>query len=302
MILMKSSPKKIHKALIAAAGWSTRFLPAVKSYAKHLVPVLTKPQIQYLIEELIGAGITDIAIVHRHGEHTIKDHFRPDPELEAYLKASGKEACLDSLRFIWSKVKHFKFIPQPRHLPYGNGVPIIAAQSFIGNDPFVYLWGDDLTIEDQPGTFLSSMIAAYQKYQPDGILAVQEVTASEISRYGSVSYAKNPQIPYQIDGIVEKPAPELAPSLFAQGSRFIVSPKIIPVLKNQQTTKGELWFTEAENSLVQQGGVILGLPYQNAFWTTTGDPLNWLKANLTLALRDPILSEPIRSFLKAQRL
>lgn len=299
---MKSSPKKIHKALIAAAGWSTRFLPAVKSYAKHLVPVLTKPQIQYIIEELIGAGITEIAIVHRHGEHTIKRYFEPDPELESYLKASGKEACLDSLKFIWSKVKKFKFIPQPRHLPYGNGVPIIAAQSFIGTDPFVYLWGDDLTIESTPGAFLSQMIATYQKYQPDGILAVQRVSREEISRYGSVSYAKNPKIPYQIDGIVEKPAPELAPSLFAQGGRFIVSPKIIPVLKGQQTTKGELWFTEAENTLVQQGAVLLALPYRHAYWTTTGDPLNWLKANLTLALKDPAFSEPIRSFLKSQKL
>lgn len=301
MILIKSSPKKITKALIACGGWSTRFLPTVKTYAKQLVPILDKPQIHWVIEELIGAGVTDIAVVHRDGEKSLINHFTPDPELEAYLEATGKQKSLDSLRFIWSTTK-LHFFAQTKDFPYGNGTPILVAKDFLGSDPFVYLFGDDLTIEDQPGAFLSSMIAAYQKYQPDGILAVQEVTASEISRYGSVSYAKNPKIPYQIDGIVEKPAPELAPSLFAQGGRFIVSPKIIPILNHQQTTKGEFWFTEAENTLVQQGAVLLALPYRHAYWTTTGDPLNWLKANLTLALKDPFLSEPIRSFLKSQKL
>lgn len=301
MIPMKSSPKKITKALIACGGWSTRFLPTVKTYAKQLVPILDKPQIHWVIEELIGAGITDIAINHREGDNSLISHFTPDPELEAYLESTGKQKCLDSLRYIWSKTK-LKFFAQTKDFPYGNGTPILVAKDFLASDPFVYLWGDDLTIESQPGAFLSQMIATYQKYQPDGILAVQEVTREEISRYGCVGYPKNPKIPYQISGIIEKPAPEVAPSLFAQGGRFIVSPKIIPILKNQQTTKGELWFTEAENTLVQQGGVVLGLPYHQAYWTTTGDPLNWLKANLTLALKDPVLSEPIRSFLQAQKL
>lgn len=300
MILMKSSPK-IHKALIACGGWSTRFLPTVKTYAKQLVPILDKPQIHWVIEELIGAGITDIAINHREGDNSLIHHFTPDPELEAYLKATGKQKSLDSLRFIWSKTK-LQFFAQTKDFPYGNGTPILIAKDFLGSDPFVYLFGDDLTVEDHPGAFLSSMIAAYQKYQPVVILAAQEVARSEISRYGCVSYAKNPKIPYQIDGIVEKPAPELAPSLFAQGGRFIVSPIIIPVLNHQQTTKGELWFADAVNTLAQTD-VALTLNYQEhgAYWTTTGDPLNWLKANLTLALKDPAFSEPIKAFLQTQK-
>ena len=139
----------ITKAVIAAAGRGTRFLPVVKQYPKELIAILDKPQIQYLVEELIGAGITDICIVHRHGDPSIKRYFTPDPELENYLEKNQKETYLDSLRSIWSKV-NFKFIPQPRHLPYGNASPVLAAKNFIQNDPFIYLFGDDITIETTP--------------------------------------------------------------------------------------------------------------------------------------------------------
>jgi UTP--glucose-1-phosphate uridylyltransferase len=232
--------------------------------------------------------------------NTIPHYFSHDPELEDHLTTINKIDRLKSLLTILDQAK-FTFVYQTKDFPYGNGSPILVAENFIGSDPFIYCWGDDLTIEDQPGKFLSSMIAAYDQYHPAVVLAVQEVPRSEINRYGSVAYVNDPQYPHRISGIVEKPEPDQAPSLFAQGGRFIVSPQIIPVLKTQQTTKGELWFTEAENTLAQSQP-ILALPYQDAFWTTTGDPLNWLKANITLALKDPVLSEPIKAFLQSQNL
>ena len=290
---------KITKAVIATAGWSTRFLPAVKSYAKHLVPIWDKPQIQYVIEELVGAGITQICLVHRHGEKTLKQYFQYDQELEKYLKDTGKQSRLDSLHQIWQKVEKFKFIPQPRHLPYGNGSPNIAAKSFIGSDPFVYLWGDDLTIESKPGHFLSQMISTFIKYQPASVLAVQQVTPEEMTKLGSMIYADNPKYPNQIIGMVEKPPLGKQPSLMGQGGRFIVSPKYIKILQNQAISKGELWFTDASNTLAKTD-IVLTEKYQDhqAFWTTTGDPLNWLKTNLLFVRQNPEIYPQIKEFFK----
>ena len=144
---------KIKKGVIAAAGRGTRFLPVVKGYPKELVPILDKPNIQYLVEEMVGAGIDEIAIIHRHGDNKIKKYFTPDPELEKFLKDSGKEEYLSSLKNLWKKVKVWKFIPQGRSLPYGNASPALAAKGFLGKDPFVFMFGDDMLIEDNPGDF-----------------------------------------------------------------------------------------------------------------------------------------------------
>src|SRR5574343_238852 len=133
---------KITKCVIAAAGRGTIFLPVVKSYPKELVPILSKPNIQYLIEEAIGTGITEIAIVHRLGENTLEKYFSPDADLEKYLSDNNKLEYLDSLKNIWSKAK-LTFIEQDPNLPYGTGSPLLTAKPFIGNDNFIYMYGDD---------------------------------------------------------------------------------------------------------------------------------------------------------------
>jgi UTP--glucose-1-phosphate uridylyltransferase len=291
----------IHKALIACGGWSTRFLPAVKTYAKQLVPVLDKPQIHWVIEELIGAGITDIAINVRENETSLQRHFTPDTELNTYLESTGKQKCLDGLNNILSKAKlHFFF--QTKDFPYGNGTPILVAKDFIGSDPFVYLWGDDLTIEDHPGAFLSQIIATYEQYQPAVIIGTQEVPWPEVYRYGTVKFQPDPQFPGRISALTEKLPEGQAPSNFIQGGRFVCSPKIPATIANTPQQRGELWFADAVNTLAQTD-IALTLNYQehHATWITTGDPQNWLKANLILALKDPALSEPIRSFLQTQK-
>lgn len=288
----------IQKAVIAAAGRGTRFLPVVKSYPKELIPVLSKPNIQYLIEENIGAGITDIAIIHRLGENSIEKYFTPDQDLENYLIQNNKLAYLDSLKAIWSKAK-LTFISQPANLPYGNGSPVLAAKEFIGNDDFVYMFGDDLTIEPVAGQFLSKMIATFDKYHPSSVIAVKDVGKEEISRYGSAKYVEDPNYPNRISAMLEKLPADQAPSTFAQGGRFVISNKIVNILENQSIGMGnELWLADAQNNMAQNG-VVLTQAFENSEdWMTTGDPLRWLEANISVALRDPKFKDDLFQFIK----
>jgi UTP--glucose-1-phosphate uridylyltransferase len=283
----------ITKAVIAAAGRGTRFLPAVKQYPKELIALLDKPQIQYLVEELIGAGVTDICIVHRHGDPTLKRYFTPDPELEKYLEKNNKLSYLESLKFIWSKVR-FKFVPQPLHLPYGNASPILAAKSFIGSANFFYLFGDDLTIENKPGDFLTQMTKTFNKNKADAVIAVQPVPWEEISRYGSILFDKVD--PTRILDVFEKVPREQAPSNITQLGRFLFSPKIIAVIKSTPVKNGELWLADANASLAKIGQVYAQYTPKNA-WMTTGDPLRWLKANIVLGLKHPTIGPELKNFL-----
>jgi len=292
--------KKITKALITAAGRGTRFLPVVKGYAKELVPILNKPQIQYLVEEAIGAGITEICIVHRHGESSLRNYFKPNPDWENYLKNINKLKALDSLKTINQKLKTLRLIPQPTHLPYGNASPLLAAKSFIGTDPFVLMFGDDLIIEQEPGRYLKKMISTYEKYSPAIVVSVKDVGPEEISRYGSAKYIKDSKHPNRIVGMFEKLSASEAPSFFGQGGRFVInSAKIYPVLAKQKLSQdNELWFADAVNTLAATDIVITEATDKESDWLTTGDPLRWLKANITVALNDPNLGPEIKSFLE----
>ena len=285
----------ISKAVIAAAGRGTRFLPVVKSYPKELVPILDKPNIQYLIEEAIGAGITDIAIIHRLGENSIEKYFSPDQDLEDYLISRNKTEYLDSLKTIWQKAK-LTFIPQSADLPYGNGSPILAAKDFIGSDSFVYMFGDDLIVEQTYGQYLTKMITSLEEYHSDAVVSTQEMPTEEMKRYGAVVPHTNPTVPHQISALLEKTDPP--PSNFAVVGRYVISNKILDVIKNQGTTKdNELWLADALNTMAQSG-VVVDEPITNGVWMTTGDPLRWLEANIAVALQDPKLKDDLKEFLK----
>ena len=287
----------ITKAVIAAAGRGTRFLPVVKSYPKELVPILSKPNIQYLIEEAIGAGITEIAIVHRSGENSIEKYFTPDADLEKYLTENNKLEYLDSLKAIWSKAK-LTFIPQPSNLPYGNGSPVLAAKEFIGQDDFVYMFGDDLTVEPVAGQFLTKMLATFNQYSPASVIAVKDVGKEEISRYGSAQYIEDPNYPHRISAMLEKLPADQAPSTYAQGGRFLVTPKVFSILETQGLSRdGELWFSDASNTLAKQGIVLTQAFEGEEDWMTTGDPLRWLQSNIALAIQNPKYQSDMSKFL-----
>jgi len=287
----------IKKAVIAAAGRGTRFLPVVKAYPKELVPILSKPNLQYLIEEAIGAGITEIAIVIRSSETKIQDYFSPDENLEKYLLENNKIEYLDSLKSIWTKAK-LTFIVQPTNLPYGTGSPLLAAKEFVGSDPFVYMFGDDLTVEPVPGQFLAKMIVTFEKYQATEVIAVKDVGRDEIARYGAAQYIDDPQYPHRLSAMLEKLPADQAPSTFAQGGRFVVTSKVFAILEQQGLSiDGELWFSDASNTLAKTDVVLTEAFEKDEDWITTGDPLRWLKANIIVGLQDPNLKDSLKQYL-----
>jgi len=293
---------KVKKAVIALAGLTSRFLPAAKGCPKGLTPVLAKPVAQYLVEELLGAGIKEICLVHTHGDPRIKRYFTPDLKLINALKKAKKIHLLESLQKLQKKVKIWKFIPQPRRLPYGNATPILAAKSFINHQPFVYLFGDDLLIEDKPGQYLVQMIKVFEKYQPDAILGAQKVAWSEISRYGSIKYDKDPKYPHRVKKVLEKLPAQKAPSNTAQFGRFVYSAKIFEILNGLKPTSKsgqikELWLADANNLLAQKG-LVIAQPIKAGHWLTTGDPLRWLQTNLAMAWQDKKMKREIKKFLK----
>jgi UTP--glucose-1-phosphate uridylyltransferase len=285
----------ITKAVITAAGRGTRFLPVVKQYPKELVPILAKPNIQYLVEEAQAAGITQICIVQRPGETQIEKYFTPDPELKDYLTQNNKLEYLASLEKIWSSVK-LTFAFQDTTLPYGNASPALSVLDFIGSDPFIYLFGDDLTVESTPGAYLSSLIKLFIDKNADSVAAIQQVPWEEISRYGSIEF--DPSDKQRIIGVKEKVPQEVAPSNFTQLGRFVVNSKIIDILKNQPVNQGELWWADGMNTLAQTG-LVYGLKSPQNAWMTTGDPLRWLKANIRYGLMDESIKDDLKKYLQS---
>lgn len=285
----------INKAVITAAGRGTRFLPVVKSYPKELVPILEKPNIQILVEEIITAGIKNICIVHRPDDNAIKNFFTPDPILEEYLTKNNKMEFLASLQKIWAEAK-LEFIPQGDDLPYGNASPALAAKDFIGTDDFAYILGDDLIVENNPGEYLKQMITTFDQSHSDFVVATQEMPTEEMKRYGAVVPHTNPTVPNQISALLEKMDPP--PSNFAVLGRYIASNKIMDVLKRQGLSKdNELWWADALNTLAKEG-VGINEPITNGIWMTTGDPMRWLKANIVFALSLPQYKDDLKEFLK----
>jgi len=285
----------IQKAVITAAGRGTRFLPAVKYYPKELLPIMDKPNIQYLVEEAIAAGIKNICIVHRPGDIALKGYFTPDLELEKYLKENNKYEFLQSLQDIWDNAK-LEFVAQTDDLPYGNASPALAAKDFIGNDDFAYILGDDLIVEEKVGVYLKKMIDNFEKYNCDFIVSTQEMPEYEMKRYGAVVPITNPSVPNQLSELLEKTDPP--PSNFAVVGRYIVKNKAMDIIKNQGISRGgELWFADTLNTMAKTG-IGVHEPITNGVWMTTGDPLRWLKANIALALRLPQYRDELLDFLK----
>lgn len=281
----------VKKGLIAAAGWSTRFLPSVKTYSKHLVPVLNKPNIQYQVEALVNCGIYDICIVHRPGEETLKRHFSPDPNLDVFLAKVGKQNLNSELNQLISQA-HFTFIAQSPNLPYGNATPILAAKDFLQTDPFVYFYGDDLVIEDKIGEFLGSMLKTFDDYSPAVVAAVEPTDEITIQKLSTVKYKTD----RQIEAILEKPQLSQIYSLDAMVSPFVMSSKILPLIANLPQEKGEIWNTTAIN-LLAQTDLVIAERFSPGQWVTTGDPKSWLLANLKMALKHPELNEAIQKLL-----
>jgi len=286
---------KITKAIIAAAGYGTRFLPATKVQPKEMLPLLEKPIIQYLVEELVASGIKDIIIVTRAGQHALEDHFDSSPSLESMLEENGKDDYLKIIRQI-PRLANFIYLRQTKDYPYGNGTPLLVAAPLLSkNEAFAYLFGDDVVKSKIPAT--KQLMRAWQKYRPAAVLGVQQVSSSEIHKYASIKYKKKAKIPNQAQEILEKLPANEAPSNMAQFGRFILTWKVIEVLKKRKLGKGgELWLADALNALAKKE-VVIAQPIKG-IWLTTGDPLSWLKTNIEFALEKKGFREELLGFLK----
>lgn len=284
----------VTKAIIAVAGYGTRFIPATKVQPKEMLPIVDKPVVQYLVEEAVASGITDIVLVTRSGNQALEDHFDSSQDLELHLEAQKKWRELEEIRRI-STLANFVFIRQGKEMPYGNGTPLLCARSVISSDEAVlYMFGDDIVKAEVPCA--RQLIDVYEKYQPAGVIAAQEVPMEEISRYGAAKLKPGTDR-NELEYIVEKPSPDQAPSNLAQLGRFVFSAKIVDILAQLETGKGgELWLTDAVAKLATTDSVLVH-PIEGK-WFTTGDPLRFLKTTVEFALDRQDIGKDFAQFLK----
>ena len=289
-------PKPITKAVIVAAGYGTRFLPATKNQPKEMLPIIDKPILHYAVEEAVASGIKTIILVTRAGNNVIEDYFDNNYELEKILENAGKTEYLEMISDI-PQMAEFIYVRQRKHLPYGNGTPLLVVKELIDDDePFVYMFGDDMTLADKPVT--KQLMNVYEKEKPEAVLGVQEVPVEEIHRYGSIEY-KSPAS-FEMKRGHEKLSKEEAPSNMAQFGRFVFSPAVIEEAQKTSTGKGgELWIIDIINGLAEKGEKVIAQPIAGE-WLTTGDPLCYLKTMLKFAMKREEFSEDLLEFLKTE--
>ena len=283
---------KIRKAIIPAAGLGTRFLPVTKAQPKEMLPIVDKPTIQYIIEEAIASGIEEILIITGRNKKCIEDHFDKSLELEMQLEKSGKDELLDLVRSI-SDMVDIHYIRQKE--PKGLGHAIYCAKTFVGNEPFAVLLGDDIVYnEDKP--CLKQLMNCYNEYNTS-ILGVQTVPEADLSKYGIVNGIHIEDRVYKVKGLIEKPSIEEAPTNVAILGRYIITPKIFEILENTKPGKGgEIQLTDALCTLMNYEAM-----YAYDFKGTrydVGDKLGFLKATVEYALRMPELKESFTAYLK----
>jgi UTP--glucose-1-phosphate uridylyltransferase len=282
--------QKIKKAVIAVAGSGTRFLPATKAQPKEMLPIVDKPIIQYVVEEMVQSGITDIILVTKWDKKALEDHFDRSLELEESLMKSGKSHVAASIREL-SMMANFIYVRQKG--PYGNGTPVLSAASITGDEPFVFAWGDDLVLTKEP--FTKRLIDDYEENGAP-VIGVQEVPLDQVEKYGIVKLIDGTQ---DMLDVIEKPKRDEAPSRLAQFGRMILTPEIVRELKETPLGKGsELWITDAIKRYIGKGNQFRVVPVTDGEWLTTGDPLNYLKAVISYALLREDINPAFKEYLR----
>ncbi len=283
--------QKVRKAIIAVAGSGTRLLPATKAMPKEMLPIVDKPIIQLVVEELVAAGIEDIILVTKWDKKPLEDHFDHSWALESDLAKSGKKEKLAEIVKI-SEMANFIYVRQKG--PYGNGTPILSAASLVKDEPFMYVWGDDLV--KSKVSFAKQMLDDYHK-TGHLMIGVQKVPRNQVDKYGIVSLKDKKTM--QLDGIIEKPSIKEAPSQLADFGRMVLNQEIIDVLQKTSLGKGnELWIVDAIRDYIKAGGAFYAKEIQNGEWLTTGDPWNLLRATLEYAKDRKDLKNLLKNYLK----
>jgi UTP--glucose-1-phosphate uridylyltransferase len=285
---------KVRKAIIPAAGLGTRFLPATKAQPKEMLPIVDKPTIQYIVEEAVAAGIEDIIIISGRSKRAIEDHFDKSYELEETLYQKGKFDILQELQEI-SNLANIHYIRQKE--PKGLGHAISCASSFIGNEPFAVLLGDDIVDADQPA--LKQLIDVFDEYQCS-VVGVQPVEERDVSKYGIVnpsdSFFSNSS--FLVEGLVEKPSVDEAPSNYAVLGRYILTPEIFLILNEIPLgTGGEIQLTDAIQQLTMTQKVIAH--HFEGKRHDIGDKLGFIQASVDFALKRDDLRSDLLDYLAA---
>ena len=290
----------VRKAVFPAAGWGTRFLPATKAQPKEMLPLVDRPVIQYAVEEAVAAGIEQVIIVTSSQKRAIEDHFDLSYELEHLLEERGEIEKLRQVRHI-SDLAQVAYVRQKEQLGLGHAV--LMAKDLIGHEPFAVILPDDVVIGDRP--CIGQLIHAYHQ-QHSSVIAVMEVPNEDTSRYGVISGEPvedelDGHRTYRVTSIVEKPAPETAPSNLAVIGRYVLTPKVFDKLEQtQRGSGGEIQLTDAIQALMAEQAV-----YAYAFEGQrydAGTTMGWLRASVELALTSPETGTEFRDYLRSLEL
>lgn len=289
--------KKVTKAVIAAAGFGTRFLPQTKAMPKEMLPLVDKPIIQYIVEELVEAGIEDIVIVTGYHKRSIEDHFDAiSSDLRQNLVQGGKGEILKQVETI-SNLANFAYIRQKG--PYGNATPILNAEHLIGDEPFIYTFADDFVVA-APSRF-KQMIEAYDRTGASVLACIRVKNDEDYDRYGIVAGEMGEQGLLKMNAIVEKPGKADAPSDLASVSGYILTPELFPYLhaaKEKLREDEELIHQPSLQQMIDDGKDVYALEIQNGRYYDTGNKLEYVKTVVDFALERDDIGTALRKYLR----
>lgn len=284
---------KVTKAVIPAAGLGTRVLPATKSVPKEMLPIVDRPAIHYIVEEAVRAGITDILIITSRGKYSVEDYFDRAPELEERLLSTGKEDLYRQIMDV-TQMANIQYVRQQE--AKGLGHAVLCAKSFVGNDPFAVLYGDDVIISppDQPA--IGQLCQAYDRYGL-GVVGMKEVTPEQILKYSSLAVEPLEGRTYRVTDMVEKPAPDKVLSLYSILGRCVLPAQVFSILEETPPgAGGELQLTDAMRTLTRSQG-ITGVDYIGKRYDM-GNKLGVMEAIVEVGLAHPEIGEGFRDYLR----
>ena len=293
--------KKVRKAVIPAAGFGTRFLPATKAQPKEMLPIVDKPIIQYVVEEIVEAGIRQVIVVTGWHKRAIEDHFDKHFELEARLERDGKTKELEEVRRI-SDLADFVYVRQKEAL--GNGHALLVARDVVGDEPVVMLWGDDFITASPSRT--KQMIAAYEKYGTSILSAIRTDNPEDTKKYGFVGGREVEPGVVEVSQFVEKPGPGKAPSDLAVVSGFLFTPDIFEALERAVPATiemgKELYYVDGVNNLLSDGKKVHAVEIKNAKYYDCGSKIGYLKTVVDHGLEHEDTNGEFRAYLKSLKL
>lgn len=285
---------QIRKVVIPVAGYGTRFLPATKAMPKEMLPILDKPVIQYVVEEAVDSGITDIILVTGSAKRAVEDHFDYNYELQNWLKKQGKDELRERIKKI-ADMANFTYIRQKG--PYGNGTPVLCAEHLIGDEPFAVVWGDEFFTGGQKPR-LKQLMDVFDKYG-DPVLTGVKVGDEGKRRFAIVEpVAEVQKDVWEISGLTEKPGEDKAKSNIAAVGGYILPPDIFEALRKTKRGKGgEIWLADAVAKLIKKHPMYVKVI--DGTFRDTGTKEAWVKTNIALALEDKDLQKEIRRYIKS---